>query len=84
MEKIQERPLQFIYCDYQSSYKELREKSGVTSLYVDRERTAMCEVYKVVNDIGPTYLKKYFTIKDTLYETRIAMSLVLPKFRSVR
>ncbi len=47
----------------------------------------MCEVYKVVNDIGLAYLKKYFTnftIKDSFYETRTAMSLVLHKVRSVR
>ena len=40
----------------------------------------MCEV----NDIGLAYLKKYFTIKDSFYESRTAMPLVLPKFRSVR
>ncbi len=83
MEKIQERALRFVYCDYQSSYKELRGKAGVSTLYADHLRTTMCEVYKVVNDIGPAYLKKYFTIKDSFYETRTAMPLVLPKFRWV-
>ncbi len=50
-----------------------RNPVGVFSLYVDRLRTAMCEVYKIVNNIGLAYLKKYFTIKDTSYETRTAM-----------
>ncbi len=44
----------------------------------------MCEVYKVVHDIGPAYLKKYFTIKNSFYETRTVKPLVLPTFRSVR
>ena len=44
----------------------------------------MCEVFKVVNDMGSAYLKKYFTIKDSFYETWTAMPLMLPKFRSVR
>ncbi len=44
----------------------------------------MCEVFKVVNDIGPAYLKKYFTIKDSFYETRTDMMLVLPKLRFER
>ncbi len=34
--------------------------------------------------IGPAYLKKYFNIKHSFYETRTAIPLVLPKFRSVR
>ncbi len=87
IEKIQEIALRFVFCDHQSPYKELRKKAGVSTLYVDRLTTPMCEVYKVVNDIGLAYLKKYFTnftIKDSFYETRTAMSLVLHKVRSVR
>ncbi len=30
----------------------------------------MCEVLKVVNDIGPAYLKKYFTLKNRFYDTK--------------
>ncbi len=56
----------------------------MSTLYVGRLRTAMCEVFKVVNDIGPAYLKKHFTLKDRLYETRTAIPLVLPKFNSVK
>ncbi len=42
-------------------------------------------MWKVVNDIGPAYVKKYFTIKDSFYETRTPMPLVLPnQRRSVR
>ena len=44
----------------------------------------MCEVFKVVNDIGPAYLKKYFTTKDSFCETWTDMPLVLPKLRLVR
>ncbi len=59
MENIQEGALRFIFCDYhESPYKELREKAGVSKLYVDRSNMAMCEIYNVVNDIGPAYLKK--------------------------
>ena len=63
--KIQERALRFVFCEYQSPYKELREKAGVFTLYVDQLRMPMCEVFKVVNDIGPAYVKKYFIIKDS-------------------
>ncbi len=71
-------------CDYHSSYNELREKAGMSTMYVGRLRTAMCEVFKVVNDIGPVYLKQYFTLKDSSYETRTAMPLVVLKFNSLK
>ncbi len=47
------RSKKVLYDLYQSSYEEIREKAGVSKMYVDRLRTVMCEVYKVVNDIGP-------------------------------
>ncbi len=56
----------------------------MSTLYVGRLRTGMCEVFKVVNDIGPAYLKKYFTLKVRFYETRAAMPLVVLKFNSVK
>ncbi len=55
-----------MYCDHHSSYKELREKAGMSILYVGRLRTAICEVFKVVNDIGPVNFKKHFTLKGRL------------------
>ncbi len=48
----------------------------MSTLYVGRLRSAMCEDFKAVNDIGPEYLKKYFTLKDHVYETRTVMPLV--------
>ncbi len=60
-----ERELRFVYCDFQSSYKELREVAGVPILYLDRLRTSMCEVYKIINEKEPVYLQKLFTQKKT-------------------
>ncbi len=37
-----------------------------------------------MNDIGPVYLKEYFTLRDSIYEGRAAMKLVMPKFNSVK
>ncbi len=77
METIQQTALRFVCCDYQSPCRELRGKAGVSTLYVNRFRM-------VVNDIAPAYLKEYFTIKDSFYQTRTAMPLELPTFGSVR
>ncbi len=64
-----------MYCDHHSPYRELREKAGTSTLYVGRLRTAMCEVFKLVNDICPVYLKTHFILKDKFSETRAAMPL---------
>ncbi len=66
--------------DYESHYKDLLEISGMSTLNVGRLRSAMCEVFKAINDTGSEYLKKYFTFKDQFYET----CAVVPKFKSVK
>ncbi len=43
-----------------------------------------CDIFKAINDTGPEYVKKYFTLKDHVYETRSVMALVVPKFKSVK
>ncbi len=43
-----------------------------------------CDISKAINDTGTEYVKKYFTLKDHVYETRAVMALVVPKFKSVK
>ncbi len=38
----------------------------------------MCDVFKVINYIMPAYLKTYFAIEYSFYETRTATPLFLP------
>ncbi len=42
----------------------------------------MCEVYKIINEIGPIYLQKFYTQKKTPYESRAAVPVAVPKFRT--
>ena len=44
----------------------------------------MCEVYKIINEMGPVYLKKLFTQKKTPYESRAAVPVTVPKFRTIK
>ncbi len=44
----------------------------------------MCEVYKIINEIGPIYLQKLYTQKKTPYESRAAVPVVVPKFRTIK
>ena len=39
MEKIQHRALKYVYNDFTSSYKELREKHNITLLFVNRVKS---------------------------------------------
>ncbi len=41
-----------------------------------------CKVSKAVNDTGPQYLKKYFTLKDHVYGTRRTVMTFVSKFKS--
>ncbi len=50
IEKIQDTALRFVFCDHESPYKDLREMAGMSTLYVDRLRSAICEVCKTVNN----------------------------------
>ncbi len=43
----------------------------------------MCKVFKAVNDIGPDYFKKYFSLKEHVHETRTVMPHV-SKFKTVK
>jgi hypothetical protein len=65
--KVQARALRFVYNDHVSSYDTLREKANRPLLYVHRLRCLMLEVYKIVNEIGPSYLKDMFTEKHMMH-----------------
>ena len=70
LEKIQERALRFVYCDYQSSYQSLLTRSNCETLHISRLKQIAIEVFKITNNLSPVYLKKYFELQDSRYETR--------------
>ena len=65
LEKIQKRGLQFVFRDYTSDYETLLGRCGLDSLQLSRLKTLACEVYKTINDQGPSYLKEVFKIRNT-------------------
>ncbi len=44
----------------------------------------MCKVYKIINEIGLIYLQKLLTQKKTPYESRAAVPVAVPKFRTIK
>ena len=61
IEKIQVRPLRFIYSDYSSSYESLLIKSQLPSLKVRRMRTIALESFKILNNLSPAYSNDLLT-----------------------
>ena len=61
LERIQFRALKFVYNDFKSSYTELLEVSGMSSLYQQRIRLLATEMYKLYYKQGPTYLHSLIT-----------------------
>jgi exonuclease III len=84
VEKIQKRALRFIYNDFKSTYGVLRQKSGISLVYIQRLRAILFEVHKSVNKIGPVYMHNLFKVKPVHYEMRKKICVELPKYNSVK
>jgi len=61
--KYPKEALHYVFKDYSSSYRELRQKANKLLLYVERLRQILLEVYKIVNKIGPKYLYEMFNFR---------------------
>ncbi len=70
VEKVQERVLCFIYRKFESDYQSLLNLAVRSSLYMDRLRTIVTEVYKAINGMSPEYLQNVFVIKANVHDLR--------------
>ena len=70
LEKIQERALSFINNDFTSSLQALLISTTTAPLHVRRMAQIASEVYKIVNDIAPDYIKDLINIKQSNYNFR--------------
>lgn len=84
MEKIQERALRFIHNDFQSSTDALLAMSGTSPLHIKRMKLMACEVYKIVNDLSPQYIRDLINIKVSQYNFRSEHQASLPQVNSSR
>lgn len=82
IEKIQERALRYVFNDFVSSYSDLLKKASRPLLYVQRLRSIMVEVYKIVNGQSPQYLHNLFTIKEQEYCMRNDIQVCQPIYRT--
>ncbi len=83
VEKVQERALCFIYRTFESDYKSLLNLAERSSLYMDRLRTIVTEVYKAINGISPDFLQDLFVIKANVHDLRDNNKIKLYKFKTM-
>ena len=66
IEIIQYTALQFLHNYYISDYNTLLEKSDKFSMEVRRPRTMALEIFKSLNDLNPSLIKKSFNKKNNV------------------
>ena len=66
--KIQERAIRFINNDFSSPLKTLLVMSNTSPLHVRRIKPIASEVYKIVNDLSPSYIQDLVQVKVSNYD----------------
>ena len=65
VEALQRRALHFLYDDYNSPSEEILKKSGKVCMEVNRLRYLCIEIYKIINNINPSFTKQIFQLRET-------------------
>ena len=84
MEKVQERVLGFINNDFTSSLQDLLSSTSTVPLHVRRMKHMATEVFKIVNDMSPEYIKDLITIQHSSYNFRRENQDSIPQVKSTR
>ena len=85
IESLHKRALRFLLNDYVSSYEQLLEKSGKCNMNIRRLRFLCIEMYKTLNDLNPSFMKKIFEKRDENRVTRdrYKLNLNIPRRNQV-
>ena len=84
LEKIQERALRILYDDKCSSYTQLLDRAGTTTLLISRLKCMALEVFKCISKSNTVSLNNIFQLKDTEYSLRDAVKLIQPRRNCVK
>ena len=84
MEKIQERAFRFICDDFESPLQDLLQKNGISPLHVSRMKLMAREVFKIVNNLVPSYSQALISLKPSTYDFRQEKQAQLPHVNSTR
>ena len=84
IEKVQERALHFINNDFMSSLQDLLSSTSTVPLHVRRTQQMATEVFKIVNDMSPEYIKDLITIQNSSYNFSRENHASIPQVKSTR
>ena len=86
IERVQKHALRIIFNDYSksTSYAELRSRANRPLLYVERLRNIVIEIFKIYNDLAPTYLRDVTIKSNSPYSIRNENNLLLPNFKYIK
>ena len=62
IEVIQKIALRFMLHDYESCYEDLLKRSGKPGMNLRRTITLCTEIYKIINNLNPEFLKNLFKL----------------------
>ncbi len=83
VEKIQERALRYVLSDFNDTYCNLLLRTSNSTLYLSHLRILAIEIFKVLNDMLPLYMKSLFINKCIAYELRDFIPFIQPKFNTI-
>ena len=85
IEAIQKRTLRFMLNDHESSYEGLLKKSGNPGVNLRRTRSLWIEVYKIINNLNPEFMKNLFKVpkSNRAQRDQYNLNLEIPKSNQV-
>ena len=79
MEKVQERARRFINNDFSSSVQALLASTNIEPLHVKRLKQMATEVFKIIYNIAPDYIKELTSLQGSSYNFRNEGKASLPR-----
>ena len=85
MERVQERALRFVYQDFDSNYEALLLRAELPTFELGRLRNFAIQVFKILNDLAPSYLSDLIISRKTTDHLRSGpRSLHQPSFKTTK
>ena len=69
--KLHERALRIAYNDYSTEFKDLLAKDNAVTIHQRNLRALAVEMYKITNNLSPTFIKDIMKEINTQYNTRL-------------
>ena len=80
---IHERALRMVYLDYTSSFDELLRNDKSTSIHHRKIHHVAIEMYKVINNLSPPFIREIFNYQGYGRVTRMGEKFTKPKINNV-